>query len=283
MAMIIVKNSPGVSYAMSSKTANRELLGTYSGSSLSRKKIVKTQQTKAALKNKELKKENVLSPRSKAKIRLKIYALSGVLFELTFVTLTFVNEVEDRKAIEVLKCFLENAKKRNRSFEYIWVAEKQTRNKLFPNNIHFHLVTNIYWDIKRWWQYWIDVQAKFGIVPRENQKAGSSAFDVKKINSNNKKAIGNYIAGYLSKSQETFDCRVWHCSRRISSLYTGFYSGIEFIQHLEALDKAQSLGGSIKIIPKEFCNIILVPINSITEKLYEKIHIKNRVLWFSKN
>src|SRR5204862_2011714 len=120
-----------------------------------------------------------------------------------------------------------------------------------PNNIHFHLITNVNWDINRWWKYWVELQAKFGIIPRENHQAGSSALDVKKINSNNKKGIGNYIAGYLSKSSATFDCRVWHCSRKVSRLFTGFYSGIEFIQLLERLEKTNLLGGKIKCISKE--------------------------------
>lgn len=145
-------------------------------------------------------KTNVLSSRSKGKIRAKILALSGISKKLTFVTLTFVNKVDDRRGVEILKAFLENARKRNPDFEYLWVAEKQTKNKVFKNNIHFHLVTNVFWDIKRYSKYWVELQAKYGILPRENKQAGSSSFDVKRINSNNKKGIGNYIAGYLGKS-----------------------------------------------------------------------------------
>src|SRR5206468_12662189 len=133
--------------------------------------------------------------------------------------------------------FLENARKRQPDLEYLWVAEKQTKNKIFKNNIHFHLITNVFWDIKRYATYWIELQARYGIIPRENTQAGSSAFDVKRINSNNKKGIGNYIAGYLGKSNETMNCRVWHCTRKISRLYTGFYSGIEFINSLERRSK----------------------------------------------
>jgi len=281
--MIIVKNSPGISYSMDTKIASRDLLGTFCGSSMTRRKNKKQDPNKTGNENKKARKENILSPRSKTKIRFKIFALAGILPRLTFVTLTFVNKVEDRKAIEILKCFLENAKKRKPDLEYLWVAEKQTKNKVFPNNIHFHIITNVHWDIKRWWNYWVELQASFGIVPRESHQAGASAFDVKAIKSSNKKAIGNYVAGYLSKSLETFDCRPWHCSRKISRLFTGFYTGIEFIQQFERLEKANLLGGKIKCIPKEFCNILLIPFNQTTEKFYEKIHVKNRELWFGKN
>ena len=65
--------------------------------------------------------------------------------KLSFVTLTFVNQVEDSKAIKVLKSFLDNATKRFKDFQYLWVAEKQTNNETFKNNIHFHLITKIYY------------------------------------------------------------------------------------------------------------------------------------------
>jgi hypothetical protein len=299
MFMIIVKNSPGVSYKMDTRIARRQLLGTFSGSSLTRRKNKKRRRKKVERRKRQM---NRLSSRSRTKIRLKIFALSSILPKLTFVTLTFVNKVEDRIAVEILKRFLENAKRRKPELQYLWVAEKQIRNKCFPNNIHFHLITNVRWEIKKWWKYWIDLQAKFGIVPREGQRAGGSAFDVKTIKSSNKKAIGNYIAGYLSKSNETFDCRVWHCSRKISRLFTGFYTGNEFIESVERLEKANLLGGKIerhnlkkdrrrrlvteKMPPSNeeklvVCQILLIPINQTTERLYEKIHQRNRKMWFS--
>src|SRR5437764_796890 len=144
--MIIVKNSPGISFSMDTKIARRELLGTFCGSSRTRRKSRKKKVKKIDAQNKNIKKENRLSSRSKMKIRLKIFALSGILPKLTFVTLTFVNKVEDRIATEMLKCFLENAKRRIPNLEYIWVAEKQTKNKFFPNNIHFHIITNVRWE-----------------------------------------------------------------------------------------------------------------------------------------
>jgi hypothetical protein len=163
------------------------------------------------------------------------------------------------------------------------VAEKQTKNKLFPNNIHFHLVTNVRWDIKRYWKYWVELQAKYGIMPRENTQAASSAFDVRRINSSNKKGIGNYIAGYLGKSTQTLNCRMWHCSRKISRLYTGFYSGVDFLENLQRMEEANLLGGKIKRLKHDFCSILLIPFNATTERLYEKVHVENRAMWFSKN
>src|SRR5690349_8634085 len=103
--MVIVKNNMGVSYAMDSKSVHLSLLGTYSGSSLNRKKKKSPTKTKQPKILEEVIKQNVLSTRSKAKIRTKILALSGICKKLTFVTLTFVNKVEDKKAVEILKTF----------------------------------------------------------------------------------------------------------------------------------------------------------------------------------
>jgi hypothetical protein len=282
--MKILKNNLGVTYVMDSKTVNKRLLGTYSGSSLNRKKkMTATRTNEPDTTFEEITKRNVLSRRSKAKIRTKILALSGVCKYLTFVTLTFVNQVDDKLAVQILKAFLENARKRKPELEYLWVAEKQTKNKVFTNNIHFHLVTNVFWNIERYAKYWIELQARYGIVPRENKQAGSSAFDVKKINSNNKKGIGNYIAGYLGKSSVGMNCRVWHCSRKISRLYTGFYSDEEFLGTIERMEKANLLGGTVKRFENDFCDILLIPFNSTTARLYEKVHIQNRTIWFCSN
>ncbi len=279
----LVKNSFGVSYVIGQKESFLERIGTYAGSSLNRKKQLKSKdnrrQRENEVKEERKKRENKLSPRSKSKIRTKIHALTGVISHLVFVTLTFSNKVEDQVAIKCLKKFLNNVRKRKPEFEYIWVAEKQTKNKAFENNIHFHLITNVYWDIKKWWNYWIEVQESFGIVQREGTKKASSAFDVRKIKASDTKKIGSYVAGYLNKSEDSFDCPVWNCSKRISRLYTAFYSGTGFIDQLKRLEAANLLGGNIKTIVKEWCHILLIPFNKTTQRFYQRIHDTNKALW----
>lgn len=259
--MNIVKNSFGVSYSLHPKLASLELLDTYGGSSLNRKPSSKKNRKERAKEviEERKKRENRLSPRSKMKIRAKIHALTGVLSHIVFVTLTFQNKVEGRLGVEALKCFLNNVRKRKPEFEYIWVAEKQTKNKRFVNNLHFHLITNVYWDIKRWWAYWVEVQEKFGIYRPDGTSKASSAFDVRKVAVNDTKKIGGYIAGYLSKSEDTFDCPVWNCSKRISRLYTAFYSGVGFINQLKRLEEANLLGGKIVTVKKEFVTFCSFP------------------------
>jgi hypothetical protein len=283
--MNVVKNSFGVSYALHPKIMGLDKLGTFGGSSLNRKKAKpltskKNRKERAEEATEERKKrENRLSPRSRMKIRAKIHAFTGVVPHLVFVTLTFQNKVEDRQGMKVLKTFLNNVRKRKPEFEYLFVAEKQGRNKKFKGNLHFHLVTNVYWDIKRWWQYWVEVQEKHGILREEGIGMASSAFDVKKIKSSETRKIGGYIAGYLSKSEDTFDCRVWHCSKRISRLYTAFYSGPGFLENLRRLEEQDLLGGKVTTISKEFCSILFYPLNRVTTRFYDKLHEENRKLW----
>lgn len=156
--MLVVKNTYGVSTVIDPRVANPENINEFGGSSLNRKKYPKKEkdEVEKALEAKlDAPKQKVIklrsmSKRTKSKIRVKLMALSQVHDKLTFVTLTFVNQVEDRKAIKVLKTFLDNATKRFKDFQYLWVAEKQTNNSTFKDNIHFHLITNKYWSLDKW-------------------------------------------------------------------------------------------------------------------------------------
>lgn len=288
--MIISKNTYGVSTTMDSKTAKSVRIGSLGGSSLDRKKkpskpkkpkdeiveAIKKPFEKNKPKKKKLRK---LSSRSKGKIRKKLIAFSRLNKKLSFLTLTFVNKVSDELAVKVLRTFLDNAKKRSKDFQYLWVAEKQSENKVFENNIHFHLVTNKYWQLEKWWQYWLDVQKKFNIVPRDANYKPASAFDVRVINTANIKGVVNYLTKYVTKNVSEFACQVWNCSKKISRLYTCHYTGIGFVQNLERLQDAGQLGGELKVIPQEYCNLILVPLNRLTMPFYNKIDEANRNNW----
>lgn len=220
-----------------------------------------------------------MSPRTKSKIRKKLIAFARVHKNLSFLTLTFVNQVEDKQAIKVLHKFLDNCVKRTKDFQYLWVAEKQTENEAFKNNIHYHIITNKYWDIKKWWPYWISLQAKFGIVPRDSNFKPTSAFDVKHVSSNNIKGVVNYLTKYVTKNSSQFACQVWNCSKKISRLYTDSYSGMEFIHEFERLEAAGQLGGTIKKFKMEYCNVNIIPLNRTTINFYGKIDNANKRLW----
>lgn len=291
---LVVKNTYGISAVISPKVSRIDAIGEFGGSSLTRKKYPKKEvslleellkkplyQKGEAVKPKPEKLRS-MSPRTKAKIRKKLIAFARIHKKLSFLTLTFCNEVEDKLAVIILAKFLENVNKRSKDFQYLWVAEKQSKNKVFKENIHFHIITNKYWDIKRWWQYWLDLQAKHGIVPREENYKPGSAFDVSVVNANNIKAIANYFTKYVTKNVSQFGCQLWNCSKKISHLHTDFYSGMSFIRNLERLQQKGQLGGEIKVYAQDFCNIHIIPLNRITLNFYTPIDEKNKEMWNGK-
>lgn len=218
---MLVKNTFGCSAVLGTFQQRKTYYSKFTGSSLERKKsVIKEAKSKTEIKlpKNPVKKERQMSPRTKSKIRQKLFALAQLQKRLTFVALTFVNEVKDEDAIVMLRKFLDNIKKRSKDFQYLWVAERQTANKIFPDNIHFHLITNKYWDIQKTWKYWIDLQASHGIKPRDDKFKASSAFDVKNISTKNHRQLGMYLTKYVTKNTAKFNCQVWNCSKKISAL-----------------------------------------------------------------
>jgi hypothetical protein len=199
--------------------------------------------------------------------------------QLSFLTLTFCNEVPDKLAVKILSKFLENVSKVSDDFQNLWVAERQKRNKIFKDNIHFHIISNKYWKKDKWWKYWMDLQAKHGIVPRNELYKPTSAFDVRGIRSNNIRGISSYVTKYVTKNFDKFDCQVWNCSKKISRLYTDIYSDIEFLENFEKLEKANLLGGNIKKYNSEYYDAHIIPLNRKTLPFYRKIDERNKRNW----
>ena len=211
-----------------------------------------------------------MSPRTKRKIKDKLIAFSRQCDNLTFVTLTFANAVDDLTAVNILRKFLDNTKKRSTNFHYLWVAERQTKNQTFKNNIHFHLVTNKSWDINKYWAYWLEVQKKNGIFPANPDYKPSSAFNVMKVKQNDLRKLQNYLTKYISKNNDTFLCQVWNCSKMVSTLYT-HYSGDEVF-----LDNAYKLDGeNIKEYYTEYGTLHFIPLNQTSIKMYSQLDDKN--------
>jgi hypothetical protein len=67
------------------------------------------------------------------------------------------------------------------------------KNVVFKGNIHFHLVSNKFWEIEKWWSYWLDLQAKHGIKSRCETSRPTSAFDVKHIKAENMISVVKYL------------------------------------------------------------------------------------------
>ncbi|QXP56213.1 hypothetical protein H0I25_00015 [Cellulophaga sp. HaHa_2_95] len=278
---MIVKNTYGTSVAFTTKMFGVIPKDEFSGSALQRKKQdPKEEKTNVKIKkkNSEGKKLCSLSKRSKQKIRKKITCFARCYKRLSFVTLTFLNKVDDEQAIIILRKFLDNVKKRSTDFQYVWVAERQEKNTEFIGNIHFHIITNKYWKIEKWWNYWLDLQRKNGIKPRDENFKPSSAFDVRQLNSSNIRSIASYVTKYVTKNNEKFKCQVWNCSRGVSELYTDFYTTTEFtdqFKRLNAVIKEFEVKDHGK---RPFLNVKMINLNRQTLPFYKRLDDKNKAL-----
>ena len=276
---MIVKNTYGKSVGYSLKQYPVIPSSEFTGSSLQRKKTVVKKEDKPKDKKNGKEKEvklRSMSQRTRQKIRKKVTAFSRLYKRISFVTLTFLNQVSDEQAVDILRKFIDNVKKRSEDFQYVWVVERQTKNDVFKGNVHFHMLTNKYWDIDKWWNYWINLKIKNGIVPREKDYKPSSAFDVKQINTNNIKAIASYLTKYVTKNNEEFKCQVWNCSKKVSELYTDFYTNEGFVDQFEklnAIEKSYELRDDNN---KKFLDIKLINLNKHTLALYKRLDEKNR-------
>lgn len=277
---MIVKNTYGTSIAFSTRQFGIIPKDEFSGSALQRKKQdpeKKPIKKKPENAEKEIK-LRTLSRKSKQKIRKKITCFARCYKRLSFVTLTFLNKVTDEQAVNILRKFLDNAKKRNEDFQYVWIAERQTKNDAFKGNVHFHMITNKYWKIEKWWNYWIALQLKNGIKPRKKDYKPSSAFDVKQLNSSNIRSIASYVTKYVTKNDAKFKCQVWNCSKRVSELYTDFYTTTEFTDNFKRLNAVLKEFEVKDHIERPFLNIKMIDLNRKTLPLYKRLDDKNKTL-----
>lgn len=276
---MIVKNTYGTSVAFSTRQFGVVPKDEFSGSALQRKKPDpknKPEKKKVVSTEKKEIKLRTLSRRSKQKIRKKITCFARCYKRLSFVTLTFLNKVSDEEAVNILRKFLDNAKKRSKDFEYVWIAERQTKNDAFKGNVHFHMITNKYWKVEKWWNYWIELQIKNGIKPRKKDFKPSSAFDVKQLNSSNIRSIASYVTKYVTKNDAKFKCQVWNCSKGVSELYTDFYTTTEFTDQFKRLNAVLKEFEVKDHIERPFLNIKMIKLNRKTLPLYRRLDEKNR-------
>ena len=148
---MIVKNTYGISVSFSTSKYGFYPKNEFTGSALQRKKQIQKKSKKP--KQKSEVQFRSMSKRTKQKIKKKITCFSRCYKRLSFVTLTFLNLVSDEQAIILLRKFIDNVKKRSNDFQYVWVVERQTKNNSFKGNPHFHLITNKYWEIEKWWKW----------------------------------------------------------------------------------------------------------------------------------
>jgi hypothetical protein len=199
---------------------------------------------------------HMLSPRSRGKIKDKATAFFRACpGNRVFCTLTFVAAVDDQTGVHILNKYLTALRKEFPKLQYLWVAERQLKNKDFPNNIHFHIILNKRLPIGRWNAMWVlqqynqglaghdeygeliekqeierlyamDVKEKFRGARGKNGKPISriqkvlNPMDIKRVRSI--AGLSMYLTKYITKQEkgQRFACATWHCSRRVSRMFT---------------------------------------------------------------
>lgn len=176
---------------------------------------------------------HVLSARSRGKIKDKATAFfRASTGNRVFCTLTFVATVDDRTGVSILNKFLTSARKSFPKLQYFWVAERQDNG-----NIHFHIILNKRLPVRRWNALWVLAQYNSGLVgcdkfgDRVSREEILMRFendtihkvfnplDIKKVKSIS--GLSGYLTKYITKQKKTpFCCLPWHCSRRVSRMFT---------------------------------------------------------------
>jgi hypothetical protein len=186
------------------------------------------------------------SKRTKGKVRDKCTAFYRVLGEQkTFLTLTFIQSVEHKEAVKILNTFLTQLRKMSaKKLHYVWVAELQMENKKNKYNIHFHMIINRKFSIKKINALWVLEQYNAGLRFRDyspeeilqryqnslrstqakKEDNGIEAIlnpvDFEKINGIY--GLNYYLTKYITKKNKPKQilCAKWHCSRSVSRLFT---------------------------------------------------------------
>lgn len=181
----------------------------------------------------------MLSPRSRGKVKDKATAFFRACpGSRVFVTLTFIQAVTDQRGVSILNKFLTAVRKKHLNFQFLWVAERQDKNRENPGNIHFHMIMNKRLPVREYNALWVLQQYNAGL--RGKNKYGEpispaeinsryedgtigkvfNPYDAKKISSIG--GLSSYLTKYITKQEENvaFGCAVWHCSRGVSRLFT---------------------------------------------------------------
>jgi hypothetical protein len=218
---------------------------------------------------------HVLSSRSRGKIKDKATAFfRASAGNRSFVTLTFIDAVDDQTGVSILNKFLTSIRKEYEKLQYLWVAERQTNNPDFPYNIHFHAILNQRLPVGRWNALWVLQQYNAGLIGRNKYgdlvskeeilelykldaaenfrgivgrtgkrisriQAVFNPMDAKKIKSIN--GLSMYLTKYITKQERgtTFGCAVWHCSRTVSRLFTRSAVGPSAFAYMMSLANAR--------------------------------------------
>ncbi len=79
---------------------------------------------------------------------------------------------------------------------------------------------------------------------------------------------------HVTKNSEKFKCQVWNCSKKVSQLYTDFYTNEDFTDQFKRLNAITK-----EIVDKDLenpvINIKMIDLNRQTLPLYKRLDDKN--------
>lgn len=206
------------------------------------------QDRKQGIKRNRKKKFHSISRNGKKLIRARGAAMFRVGRCKTIVTLSMINKCSDKQAILCLQNFIRSWRKQyGENINYLWVAERQQNG-----NVHFHILTSHFFNIKKENARWVRVQYNQGItfnlpggeLSRDELEAiikvGElkdflNPFDVKKIDTQS--GVVAYLTKYITKNikkktdagaaMDEFEFFPWRCSNRVSKIFTGVLAQLE--------------------------------------------------------
>lgn len=201
---------------------------------------------------------HVLSARSRGKIKDKATAFfRASVGDRVFCTLTFVDACDDRTGVAILNKFLTSLRKKFSNLQFLWVAERQEKNADFPGNIHFHLILNKRLPVRYYNALWVLQQYNAGLRAKNKYEESISMeevncrfkdgtmqkilnpLDVKKVRSIS--GLSMYLTKYITKQKKNdpFGCACWHCSRKVSRLFTKAAVGPSAFAYMMSLNNAK--------------------------------------------
>jgi len=101
---------------------------------------------------------------------------------------------------------------------------------------------------------------------------------VKQLHSSNIRSIASYVTKYVTKNNAKFKCQVWNCSKRISELYTDFYTTTEFVDNFKRLNAVIKEFEMKDHIDQPFLQIKMIDLNRKTLPLYKRLDEKNKTI-----
>lgn len=156
------------------------------------------------------------------------FALRSSRAFCAFYSISFPLNISDDVAFRLLNIWLTRIRRDRKRFDYLWVTERQGNG-----TIHFHLITNSFLNI-RVVNYYMAAAIQTAVDAKEcswgdSSKSLYNGVDVKRVH--NSKGVSRYLTKYLTKKKKDKDGNVieldnrfkhlaWHCSRRVSALFT---------------------------------------------------------------